>query len=483
MRRIGLPVLLLVVAIVAWTAATRPGDAPGPVAAGDAARGAAEELQEQREATEQRLDALRDARAAGLFGQRQPVTGTPALGWVGERLMNPKTDDWEPALAADPNAPFVYLITTRYGQPKPCKGNCPTPYIALEVSRDGGQTWSEGRPLCPCKGGGQYDPIIEVVPDTGHVYATYMNGYNVVFIRSTDHGKTWSEPVPTYGKVSWNDKEVLATSDDGRHVYVSWNGPTNGDAWVAQSHDYGETWTQSKLFNTRTRYFFAFDADVLPDGTAIFSESSLTYTGPGASAEGQVFHHAFISRDRGATWTNTRIDAVELGPPCVTDGCYADFHSGHNAVTADADGDLVYLYDGATTPGGPQRIWARTSTDGGRTWSDRVELSRPLRNSTGPAAEAVGDDDIRAWYAERSAGGDYWNIWYRSSSDGGATWSKAVKISDATTGARYKTEEGFLEFYGDYGEIAVTNRGKTIAAWGEGFSWWGPGGTWFNLER
>jgi hypothetical protein len=50
------------------------------------------------------------------------------------------------------------------------------------------------------------------------------------------------------------------------------------------------------------------------------------------------------------------------------------------------------------------------------------------------------------------------------------------------SGAEYKTEDGYLDVYGDYGEIDVTNSGKTIAVWGEGFSWIGPGGSWFNRE-
>jgi hypothetical protein len=66
--------------------------------------------------------------------------------------------------------------------------------------------------------------------------------------------------------------------------------------------------------------------------------------------------------------------------------------------------------------------------------------------------------------------------------DGGATWAAAVKISDLGTGAPYKTANGFLEVYGDYGEIAITNTGKTIATWGEGFSWTGPGGAWINRQ-
>jgi len=29
----------------------------------------------------------------------------------------------------------------------------------------------------------------------------------------------------------------------------------------------------------------------------------------------------------------------------------------------------------------------------------------------------------------------------------------------------------------------VTSAGKTFATWGEGFSYTGPGGTWFNVQR
>jgi hypothetical protein len=471
---ITLVALAMVAAAIALAAA-------GPSGLGGHSRapgGEAERL-EQGITTDLRLDALREAVAAGRFGQTQAVQGAAAPGWTGEQLMNAKTDDWEPAVAADPSSSFVYLLTTRYGEPKPCPGNCPTPQIVLEISGDNGATWSNGEPLCACKGEGQYDPIVEVVPNTGHVYALWMNGFNVVFQKSTNHGASWSAPVPTWGQVSWNDKPVLATSDDGRHVYVSWNGPTGGDPWVAQSHDFGVSWSQTKLVDSR-RYFFAMDADVLSDGTAIFSEASLDYSGPAASAVGQVQHHAFISRNTGATWSNTVLGTVELGEPCVSDLCYADFYAGHNTVTADADGDLVFAFDGATTPLGPQRIFVRTSTDGGRTWTSRNTVSTVGRMATAPTAEATGNGDVRLWFAERRPE-DRWNIWYRRSIDGGVTWSAAVRISDAISGAKYKNADGFLEFYGDYGEIAIMSNGKTIGTWSEGFSWLGPGGTWFNI--
>ena len=104
------------------------------------ARGAATEAIDQATTTQQRLDALRAARQAGLFGERAPIQGSPAAGWLGQRVMNAGTDDWEPAVAADPVDPWVYVLATRYGQPKPCAGNCPTPFIVLERSSDGGRT-------------------------------------------------------------------------------------------------------------------------------------------------------------------------------------------------------------------------------------------------------------------------------------------------------------------------------------------------------
>lgn len=186
-----------------------------------------EEKDEQADGVERRVEAWELALAqgkAGQAGKRTYIKAEAAPGtssWEGEVPVDTMVDDWEPAIAADPNSPYVYVLTTRYGTDKPCKGNCPTPFIALVVSADGGATWSPSRPLCACKGGGQFDPIIEVVPNTGDVYSLYMVGFNVWFQKSTDHGTTWSAPVKTYGNVSWNDKPIIAVSDDGRDVYAA----------------------------------------------------------------------------------------------------------------------------------------------------------------------------------------------------------------------------------------------------------------------
>ena len=103
----------------------------------------------------------------------------------------------------------------------------------------------------------------------------------------------------------------------------------------------------------------------------------------------------------------------------------------------------------------------------------------------GPRLATSGSGDTRIWYMQTSGGDnpDAWNVWYRSSTNGGRTWSSPVKIDDAPAGAAgYVNADGFDEIYGDYGEIAITNTGKTVATWGEGPSYFGPGGAWFNRQ-
>ena len=446
------------------------------------------ELQEQSEVAQERVEAYEAAVAAGKAGQVRPrgaAATAPATGWAGEQPVDTAADDWEPAIAADPRDGYVYTLVTRYGSDKPCSGNCPVPYIALQISADNGVTWGESKPLCACKGSGQFDPIIEVVPKTGDVYALFMIGFNVVFTKSTDHGAHWSAPVETWGNVSWNDKPALAVSDNGNDVYLSFNGPTGGDPYAVQSHDAGATWTQTKLIDSK-RYFYAFDGDVDSRGNVYFSESGLVYTSAGNSGAvvDTIEHHVFISRDHGATWEDHVVASVQPGVVCDAAGCTPDFYVGHTALSADANGGVVLLYDGAATAGGLQTISAARSSNRGGTWSLPVTLSAAGEESTAPAVESRGSGDVRAWYYQTSGGGndDAWNIWYRSSTDGGSSWSAPVKISDATGGAAYKTTAGFAEVYGDYGEMAITSAGKAIAIWGEGISYTGPGGVWFNRQ-
>ena len=380
---------LLAMAVVAAALAlvmNTPGAVRGP---GRAPGGNEERLEQQLDRTPVGCA----ARGAGCRCLRQTGAGRPRRrpGMGGRATDERRHRRLGAGDAADPNAPFVYMVSTRYA-PKPCPG----------TARAHG--WRSGSPRteeppgvpgfrCACKGSAQFDPIIEVVPNTGHVYALYMNGFNTVF-SSTNHGQTWSTPVPTYGQVSWTDKPVLAMSNDGQHVYVSWNGPNAGDPYVAQSHNAGATWTQTKLVNG-PRYFFAYDADVLPNGTVVFSESSIDYGGQGRRrpARSNIMRSCRRTRaPRGATCSSIPWRSVNRAWRPDAPRTSTSVTAG---VSADASGNLVMVYDGATTPGGKQLIFSRRSTNGGLTWSARTALSPASEQSTAPVVESRGAGDVR----------------------------------------------------------------------------------------
>jgi hypothetical protein len=112
--RPSLVVLVLIVVgslVAAGCTSGGGGDAPQRARGSEEVdEGFAEELQEQAEKTRERLEALEAARRAGTLGVIERVVNAPAPGWLGERIVNETGNDWEPAIAADPNAPFLYVL-------------------------------------------------------------------------------------------------------------------------------------------------------------------------------------------------------------------------------------------------------------------------------------------------------------------------------------------------------------------------------------
>ncbi len=398
-------------------------------------------------------------------------------GWTGEQLLgSTKDDDWEPAVATDPVAPYVYVLTTRYSGKKACS-NCPNPALILKVSKDGGRTFGADQFLCACPGiSGQNDPQISVAKD-GTVYSAWLNDYvpGVVFSKSSDHGRTWTKPIALKTPaIAFGDKPALAISSTGRDVYVAWNA---SDSYISASHNFGASFAAPIKTNTNTRYWFAYAGAVAPNGTVTFSETNYSQ-----DSLGPVHVDAIRSTDGGKHWHTVQIDTVSQQPPCVSDGCPIDFYGPSDPMAMDATGRLVVMYQGASVLSGPQRVFVRYSSDGGLTWSKRTDIDGgPLgTNAAFGAAVGHGTGDFRLWYQDDRNGAAGWNTWFRSSTDGGRTWSPEVRLSNRSTGAPYKSSAGYAQPYGDYGEIAVTNAGQTIAVWGEGASYAGPGGTWFD---
>ena len=107
------------------------------------------------------------------------------------------------------------------------------------------------------------------------------NGFSTVFTKSTDHGQTWTEPVHVYGNVSWTDKPEITSSASGKRRLRLLERASGGRPLRRRLARLGETWTQKKLSDDK-RYYYAYDARVLGDGTVIFSrvEHRLLRAGP-----------------------------------------------------------------------------------------------------------------------------------------------------------------------------------------------------------
>ncbi len=212
--------------------------------------------------------------------QVQAPLAAPTAGWAGEvQLAN--EDTWEPDIAADPSAPYVYAFYTRYAPS--CGQGCPSPAVMLRISSDGGTTWGAEKLMPSPKVQGQYDPVITTTA-TGAVYATWMNYNTIVFSKSADHGQTWSAPVSVSGN-SWADKPWLGTSDDGNDVYIAY--ASRSQLFLTSSHNAGATWSAPIAVNKdKSVYRYPNGFSVLPNGTAVLSVSK--YPGGSRQATGAV---------------------------------------------------------------------------------------------------------------------------------------------------------------------------------------------------
>jgi len=413
---------------------------------------------------------------------RQPLSYINNKVWEGEALFG-RAVDWEPEIAADPGAPYVYWATTRYGKKYQLCRDCPSPLIVYRVSSDNGDTWGPVLPLCKCKGyRWQADPQIEVASD-GTVYALILQGWRTVLVKSMDHGVTWSKPKDVARSMDWTDHGFLTISDDGQDVYVAFN---HGESWVAASHDGGATFAKpvktSPLKDENRRYYYHYKGAVLSNGVVAIAATSLSAR---PYARHNVRYYILRSANGGTSWRQIPIGTYKRQPECPRSRCRGDHLGGMTNVAKDDNDNLVATVAGATRRANGQVVYVLTSTDDGLTWSAPVRIS-PIRHgdrrviASFPTIEGTGDGDFRLWWQDNYNGLNGWNTWYRQSSDTGATWSEKIRISDAIDGAFYKSRMGYLADYGDYGGIAIMSDGRTIATWGEGKSYWGAGGSWVN---
>ena len=231
-------------------------------------------------------------------------------------------------------------------------------------------------------------------------------------------------------------------SDDGKDVYITFNGPgrSEGTPYTVYSHDAGATWSRPVGgVQTNGLYWFAGGLTVTPEGTAISSQDAYEQ-----DYRGDVLLYVLRSEDGGRSWSRVPIAKSRQGRRCPRwAGCGLGF-LGPQMATATDDGGRVYvLWNQTSRSGGPARVYLRWSDDEGETWSSARQVSSSNQDrvdSEFPMIVAAGRGDVRvAWMDNRTG---RWNTWYRRSTDGGRTWSTLCDSRIARTAHPTSPREG-----------------------------------------
>lgn len=391
-------------------------------------------------------------------------------------------NEWEPAIAAD-RLGHIYMLYAQYtGVPGCDEDDCSNPTQVLQISNDRGSTWGSPFVIYPqgASTGGQWDSQIVVDPVDGQtVYASFMqnNKSDIVVGKSTDFGITW-DFVTADATNSGTDKPILAVR--GQDVYVVYNHAQT--IWSANSHDGGQTFTEVKVNqNGKLGWSLAGGGTVTPNGHVFFAWAGYESNG---GAKGKVTLFVSKSTNGGATWTTTTIDVSSSPPDCSSMLCGWAFLGAQLVMTSDSAGNIYLLWNAGSTAKGPERIYFAKSTDGGNTYSAKVDVSAAPAGThhAFPAIAATGNGDVRiSWMDARAVNGgiDKWNVYYRSSTNGGSTWSNEVDLSTFVSGHSYILQDGFRFPFGDYYEIDIDEQGTSHLIFGEALNYDSPGSIWY----
>jgi len=411
----------------------------------------------------------------------QPLRAAPppATGFAAQTRLGYTTgDQWEPSIAAD-RFGHIYMLYPQYGGVPGCP-TCPSPTMILQISADHGATWSAPQQIAP-PGTGQWDAQVTVDPVDGRtVYAAWLQDgkSDIAVAKSTDFGATWATVLADQTNAG-TDKPILAVR--GPDVYVAYNHAQK--VWVSASHNAGATFTAVNINpNAKLGWSLAGGGTVTPSGAIYFAWAGYTQNG---GAKGPVNLYISKSSDGGTTWTSTLIDVSGAPPDCSAYSCGWAFLGAQMTMTSDAGGALYALWNAGTADKGPERIFFAKSTDGGTTWSAKVDMSAAPATAAHafPAIAAGAAGDVRIAWMDARAAGPLWNTYYRSSKNGGATWSGEIDLSTPVAGLSYIQPDGFSFPYGDYFEMDIDEQGTTHAVWGEGLNYDTPGSIWYTRGK
>ncbi len=376
---------------------------------------------------------------------------------------NPTRAHSSPQIARNPETGELVVVESDVRGNRAC---------AVHLSTDGGRTWAPGgdpmvEPVTDCGFYGEYGPYATLTfGRNGVLYVAFVASEflprtrndvprHVFLARSADGGRTFDttrvfdapDGNPDRGL---NKGPMVAVDPDApERVYVGWrqgifaaNAKEKLKTNVAASEDGGRTFgPPADLTDERGGDYPALAVD--GDGTVHAVYWTRTFPPGPSNTPGPPRPIQYVrSTDRGRTWTKGEvIDPGNQSTPRPP------------LLAADPKSSTLYMvwYTNAEVnnqaPGyeGFHDVYLRSSTDGGRTWGDRVTVNddRTTANQFEPGLSIApnGRLDI-AWYDFRhnpappvpttgqGAEKGVSDVYYASSSDRGRTVSPNVRITD-----------------------------------------------------
>ena len=296
-----------------------------------------------------------------------------------------------PGMAVTNNGTIIAVADARVDGPYDLGGGTNNIQIVMMRSTDNGLTWEPPRVIrhADTTSEGVGDPSVLVDRMTGEVYVFYTysprpgisfwsgasgsnsgddpNSLHIQYIKSTDHGATWSDPVelnPSVKDPSW--QQLFASSghgiqtSSGRLVQPIVYRDAAGVSHAADiySDDHGVTWRRGA-----------------PAGDDV-NESKAVERSNGAIVQ-NMRHNSIRSRFLATSTDGGRTFGPAAASPVLTDPlCNADELSYLTPDQRGANGAPIrtstVLYSGNAHPTARNDLTVRLSTDDGATWPARA---------------------------------------------------------------------------------------------------------------
>ncbi len=350
--------------------------------------------------------------------------------------------------------------------------------IGTGFSFNGGRTWSRVfLPFSRCAGGnadngGDFDrasdPWVSFSPNGAvHEMALALGNLDprkpssaMLASRSLDGGRTWSATATLQadGSERFNDKNTItADPNDPRYVYAVWDrlssvpGEGAGPTLLARSTDNGATWKPTRIVfdpgpNAQT---IGNRIEVLPRGRLVNQFALIDYSA------GTVIVAVIVSDDKGKTWSKPIkvADLLSVGTVDPTTGAPVRSGGGLPQLSVGPDGTIYSVWPDSRFSGGViDGIALAMSTNGGKTWSEPVQVNRDTSVAAfTPAVHVRRDGTVGVSYFDfRSDTADRDTLptdtWLAVSSDG-IKWREA-RVAPAFDMVRAPFAGGL--FVGDY---------------------------------